>query len=223
MAFGPIMTIQGLPRVSLRPIDPEDIGEFVRDGAMQSGRVKQFLDSQFAQVRKDEEEWYEKARTDPTQLVWGIYAEEHLIGTTGFEGIGDQHFHPYFKGAISGGMIFRPDHWGLGIMSACYKARTWYGLTQSIGLQRIISGVYENNTASLRALQAVGYVELFHERNMMFAHGKMTDKISLELISPYNRTWANWWHGDSIPIRYKQARKKTIETLEWAETNVEFP
>ncbi|MFS8118266.1 MAG: GNAT family N-acetyltransferase, partial [Microcoleus sp.] len=142
MAFGPIMTIQGLPYVSLRPIDHEDIGEFVRDGAMQSGRVKQFLDSQFAQVFRDEEEWYEKVRTDHTQLVWGIYAEENLIGTTGFEGIGDQHFHPYFKGAISGGMIFRPDHWDLGIMGTCHKARTWYGLTQAIGLQRIISGVY---------------------------------------------------------------------------------
>lgn len=225
MVFGPIMEFEANQhQIRMAPVVSDELAEFVRDGAMQSATVKEHLSSWYAQVLEDEKEWFERVRRNQDCLIWGVYVREHkswrLIGTTGFHDIANPKCNPYFKGAVSGCMIFRPEYWGQGIMGHCHKARSWYGLTQPIGLERIISGVYERNTASRKALSGVGYVELFRERNEFFINGSMTSKISLELISPLTRSWNNWWHGDYIPERYKMARKQTLTVISWAEASV---
>jgi ribosomal-protein-alanine N-acetyltransferase len=223
MAFGPIMQLQvGNLKVELAPLTKENVGEFVKDGAMQQASVTRYLGRRSAPVLEDEHEWYERVRGEKDSLTWGIYLVEGekktLIGDTTLFEITKEHIHQ----ATSGSMIFREEYWGKGIASAIHKARTWYAF-QHLGLHRIKSAVFHGNGGSLKALQRSGYDFVYVERNTVFIDGRLRHQDNLECLNPNDPFWSQWWHGERPPKHSVVARRQAVDALKWASQNVRLP
>lgn len=209
-------------QIELAPLAREDMSVFVENGGMQNHGVTRLLGhTGGAPVLEDEYEWFDKTRGDKTSVCWGIYVLEGdrrtLIGNTSLNGI-NREMMPY---AVSGCLIFRPEYWGKGIAKHCHRARTWYGFTQ-LNLAQIRSAAYDSNAGSRKALESVGYVPVFQERNTGFVDGQYIGMTSYSLINPLKCHWNFWWHGDPIPVEYRTARKRAKTAIRWAEDHVSF-
>jgi len=219
MAFGPIMQLRvGELEIELAPLSKDVMKDFISPG-MQRASITRYLAHNNGFVLEDEEEWYEKTRTEKDSLVWGIYVREgerrKLIGNTALFKITREHIHQ----ATSGSMIFDSDYWGKGIASAIHRARTWFAF-QHLGLHRIMSAVIQGNVGSLKALQKSGYEVVYVERNVAFVDGRLKNHDCLACLNPREPFWGQWWHGDRPTKRETDARKRTAESLMWAEANV---
>ena len=220
--FGPIMRFAvGELTIELAPLKRDDMPLFVADGSMQSHEVTRYLGRQVAPSEQCEYEWFDKVRAEANTYLWGIYVlegdERTLIGNTSINGI----TRDVMSHATTGCMIFRPDYWGKGIAGHCHKARTWYGCTQ-LNLVQLRSAAYDKNVGSQKALMSVGYVPLYTERNFGFVDGAFLSATSFGLVNPLQYHWNMWWHGDMVPPKFRTARTKSVEALEWAEANVSF-
>lgn len=220
--FGPIMLFKaGELEIELAPMRRDDMTSFVEDGGMQNYRVTRYLGRQIAPTEQCEFEWFDKQRGDKSSVCWGIYVveggERKLIGNTSLNHINRE----VMSYAVSGFMIFRPEYWGRGIATACHKARTWYACTQ-LNVVQIRSAAFSLNVGSRRALERVGYVPIFSERNVGFVDGQYVDSVSFSLINPIDIHWNTWWHGDTIPAEFLSARSRTLDALQWVSTEVTF-
>ncbi len=222
MSFGPIMRFTvGELQIELAPFSKEDLGEFINPG-MNLHSVNRYLALSTANTIEDEQEWYEKVRTDKgSSLRWGIWLLEGdkrtLIGESSLTDITYDHI----RQATSGSLIFRQEYWGKGIASAAHKARTWYAFTQ-LGLHRIMSAVVQGNENSLKALTRTGYSLVYVERNTTFGDGHLRHQDNLECLNPNEPFWSQWWHGDRPTKRNLEARYLTFESLKWAKEKVEL-
>lgn len=233
MAFGPIMRFTvGESRIELAPLTKESVGEFIsleHGGGLQQMSVSRYLGMSWAPVAEDEQEWFEKVRSDKNSLVWGIWVVEGsggsrtrtLIGNSTLFDIGKSGHTRFIRQATSGSLIFRKEYWGKGIASAAHKARTWYAFNQ-IGLHRITSAVIQANGGSRKALERSGYTFVYTERNEQFSDGRFHHLDSFECLNPLDVFWSQWWHGDRPPKAARQARLLTREALAWAERHVEL-
>jgi len=229
MAFGPIMRLKvGEFNIELAPLTRESMSEFVNlthGGGMQRYSVTRYLGRQIAPVLEDETDWFDKVRKDATSIVWGIWMidgdNRTLIGNSSLNGIGEDGHSGFIRQTTSGSMIFRPEYWGKGIASAAHKARTWYAF-QHLGLHRIKSAVIQGNGGSSKALGRSGYTYVYTERNETFVDGELRHLDCFECLNPLDLLWKQWWHGDRPPQVSLEARKLTLETLKWAEENVEL-
>lgn len=228
MAFGPQLQLEvpsrdeGEPLVILlAPLTREVMPEFVKNGGMQSYSVTRYLGSlSTAPVVEDELDWFEKTRKEKDSIVWGVYVCEgenrKLIGNTSLSSF--EH-GPLGTRATSGVLIFDKAYWNKGIASYIHKARTWFAFTQ-LGVMRIESAVICGNVASLRALEKSGYVYVYTERNTAFVDGGWLHQDTLECLNPLDAFWRNWWHGDAVPKKSREARRVALEVLDWAKRNV---
>lgn len=219
MAFGPIMRVKvGELDIELAPIGKEDVSAFISPG-LQTATVSRYLSIGTALTLEDEQEWYEKTRTDKDSRVWGIWVREGerrtLIGSTALNGIKRTHVHQ----ATSGSLIADQTYWGRGIASAIHKARTWYAF-QHLGLHRIMSAVLHGNVGSRKALGRSGYELVYVERNEQFVDGSLRHMDCLECLNPAEPFWSQWWHGDRPTRAAREARGRTREAMAWAEQNV---
>jgi len=229
MAFGPIMRLKvGEFNIELAPLTRESMSEFVNlthGGGMQRYSVTRYLGRQIAPVLEDETDWFDKVRKDATSIVWGIWVidgdNRTLIGNSSLNGIGEDGHSGFIRQTTSGSMIFRPEYWGKGIASAAHKARTWYAF-QHLGLHRIKSAVIQGNGGSSKALGRSGYTYVYTERNETFVDGELRHLDCFECLNPLDLFWKQWWHGDRPPQASLNARKLTLDTLKWAEENVEL-
>lgn len=221
--FGPIMRFWvGEYQIELAPIEREDMPQFVQGGGLQSYVVSRYLGSSgFAPVLADEYEWFDKVRSEQASRAWGIYVlnggQRMLIGNTSINNITEG----VMSHGCTGFLIFRPEYWGKGIASHCHRVRAWFACTQ-MGLVQLRSAVYEGNEGSRKALERIGYVPIFHERNRHFVDGKYIGITSFSLINPLSAQWNLWWHGDAIPPEFQTARRRTRAALKWAEANLEL-
>lgn len=221
MAFGPIMqlTVDELS-IELAPIDKESVSAFVSPG-LQQASVSNYLAMGVAPTLEDEQEWYEKVRTEKDSRVWGIWVTEKdkrtLIGTTALNDIRRDHVHL----ATSGSLIADHSYWGRGIASHIHKARTWYAF-RHLGLHCVRSEVLHGNIGSSKALERSGYEVTHVERNVKFVDGSLRNADHLECVNPNDPFWSQWWHGDRPTKRFIGARQRTSEALEWAEQNVKL-
>jgi RimJ/RimL family protein N-acetyltransferase len=225
--FGPIMRFEarlGL-KIEMAPISRTDMPVFIQAGGMQSYEVIKFLGRSNAPVLEDEYEWFDNARADKDDVIWGIYVvdagQRTLIGNTGLHDVNGAMFSPC-KSATSGFMIFRPEFWGKGIAGACHKARTMYAFDM-LGLVCIRSGVIFENEASRRAVESVGYAVHHSDRMSGLHKGEPRRDYALMCVNPDKYVWAYWWRSSSPPKRWRDARVKTTKALEWARQNIEFP
>lgn len=233
MAFGPILRFNvGELRIELAPLTKEAVSEFVsreHGGGLQQRSVSQYLGLSQAPTVEDEQDWFEKVRTDKRSLVWGIWLIEGeglsqtrtLIGNSALTGIGEDGHTRLIRQATSGSLIFRKEYWGRGIASAAHKARTWYAF-QHLGLHRIKSAVIQANGGSRKALERSGYTFVYTERNEQYGNGQFHHLDCLECLNPLDLFWNQWWHGDRPTKAAKDARAKTREVLAWAEEHVEL-
>jgi RimJ/RimL family protein N-acetyltransferase len=230
MAFGPIMRFKvGELQIELAPFAREDMRYFIdpaTGGGMQQAGVTEFVGMKYAPVLPQEEKWYDKVCEDMSSLLWGIWLIEGdtrtLIGNSSLNGIGKEGHSGFIRQAVSGSLIFRKDFWGRGVASAAHKARTWYAF-EHLGLHRIQSAVIQANGGSRKALERSGYTFVYTERNEQFSSGMLHHMDCLECLNPRALFWNQWWHGDRPSRAALAARKLTLETLEWAQQNVELP
>ena len=220
MAFGPIMQVKAGKDllVELAPLSKDLMSEFVSPG-MQQFSILKYLELGSAPTLEDEDEWYEKTRKEKDSLVWGVYILESdarvLIGTTSIHGLVRKHVHQ----AATGSMLFRQDYWRKGIARAIHQARTWYAF-QHLGLHRLKSCVIVGNVGSAKALKHSGYETVYVERNTHFVDGRLHDTENLECLNPNEPFWSQWWHGERVPARSREARQRTLDAQAWARDNV---
>lgn len=224
--FGPPMrfkTRTGLT-IEMAPLSREVMPQVIEGGGLQRYQVNKFLGRLGAPVLEDEYEWYDHARVNREDIVWGIYLHEDghkwLIGTTALHNINGQDHSPY-KSATSGFMIFRNELWGKGIAGACHRARTMYAF-DVLGLVIIDSKVIFENEASRRAVESVGYVVRATNRMPGLYQGEARVDYELRLINPDRYAWNYWWRDEKPNEEWVKARNKTKEALKWARSHVEL-
>ena len=223
MAFGPMMRFTvGELLIELSAFSKDDMQEFINPG-MNQFSVNRYLAQHVSHTIEDEQEWYEKVRTEKNSIKWGIWVVEGekktLIGESSLSDIfiNDAKMHQ----ATSGSVIFRKEYWGRGIASAAHKARTLYAF-KHMGMHRIMSAVIHGNGGSLKALSRSGYTLVYVERNTVFVEGKARHQDNLECLNPNQPFWNWWWNGERPTKRALEARELTKAALAWAEENVEL-
>ena len=227
--FGPLMTLRnakGDLQIRMAAIPPEDAGEFIRDGGIQSIEVTRYLGRiPRSNDLQDELDWLDKVRTTDSWCVWGIYVrgadstqgDWQLVGTTSINEVPGR----LFKTAVTGIIIFRKEYWNRGVASACHKARTMFSIDWRADIC-IRSMVLDPNEFSARAIEGVGYVYSHCEPNEEIRGGEHLDAYNYRLINPNDWAWNTWWHGREIPDEYHQARQRTLEAISWARQHVSF-
>lgn len=219
--LGPIMSVQVNNKLTVRlaPFTKEDLGAFIDNGGMQLRSTTRYMAMNFAPTIETELEWYDKIRSNPDYMVWGIWTDEadgaKLIGNTALSRL--EEFP--FRQMTSGSAIFNQNYWGKGIASAIHRARTWYAFSE-MNLTRIKSAVALPNVASKKALLKSGYFVHSTERNTQFANGVFQHQENLECLNPSEHEWNRWWGIDTPSSNAIEARKVTLEAIEWAKQNV---
>lgn len=221
MAFAPIMKLKtksGL-RIELAPFTRDEVAGFLP--AFQKASITRYLHMHIAQTIETEYEWYDKMIHDQNSRLWGIWAVEGgkrtLIGNTVIEQIEGMGLTKGTTGIV----IANKEYWGKGIATATHKARTWYAFKQ-LGINRLVSYIYEDNAPSMRAIEASGYFLHHITRNELFTDGKWQPVHMFECLNPDDWAWRLWW-GDDRPTRKAiEARAKALEALQWAQENVEL-
>lgn len=221
MALGPIMKLKtdaGL-QLELAPFTREEVAGFVE--GFQKASVTKYLHTDVAQTIETEQEWYDKVIHDQNSRLWGIWAVQNdkrmLIGNTVIEQIEGKSLTRGTTGIV----IVNKEYWGKGIATATHKARTWYAF-KHLGLNRLISYVYEDNAPSRRAIEATGYSLHHVTRNELFKDGRWQAVHVLECLNPDDWAWQQWWGHDRPTRKAVEARARTLEALAWAEKNVEL-
>lgn len=219
--FGSIMQLKvGSMTIRLAPFAREDVGEYIKNGGMQSHNISRYLGNSTAYVLEDEQEWFDSVRKDAASLVWGIWdcsdpKKPKLIGNSSLT---ELVYNP-MKQAVSGSLIHDQSYWRKGIATSIHKARTFYAFEQ-MNLDRIKSAVAFPNIGSRKALEHSGYNLYSVGRNFKFVDGELVHSYNLECINP--RSWDAWWHGDTPSPEAEAARNKVKEALSWARANVKF-
>ena len=205
--------------ITLGPFARENMGEFIKNGRMQHHSISRYLSVHHALTIEDEQEWYDKTRTDKTSRVWGVWdasgTSPTLIGSTALTSLEESPL----RQMTSGSVLFDSSYWGKGIASALHKARTWYAFNQ-LDLTRIKSAVLLPNIGSAKALSRCGYFPHSIERNIAFLDGRLQHQQNLECLNPYEHAWNRWWGSDEPTPEALAARDATLEALAWADKHV---
>lgn len=226
MAFGPIMklTIESGLKLELAPFTREEALIFI--AGLQKQSTNQY-NGMLPVTAEMEQEWFDKRSKESNVMLWGVWVVERdkrkLIGYTEINEISP--LVPTQRNITQGSTsitLTDNSYWCRGIASAAHYARTWYAFEQ-LGLVRLRSAVAQENTASRRALDKVGYSHVYVERNFQFIDGHYVHEDMLECLNPADWAWRLWW-GDDRPSRKNlQARKKTEAALVWSREHVVLP
>lgn len=223
MAFGPIMklTTEKGDHIELAPFTREEAQAMVP--GLQKHSVLRHLGMSVITAEM-EGDWYDKKSKDESSVLWGIWVVGKqggtLIGSTAINDIGPHvSSQVNMRQGTTGITITDTNYWGRGIASAAHRARTWYAF-EHLGLIRLKSAVAQTNVPSQRALEKVGYVQIFVERNFQFLGGKYVHENMLECLNPADWAWRQWWGNDRPPLKNLEARKRTEAALAWAHKNV---
>lgn len=231
MAFGPIIKFKTNDlNLELAPLTRDDMSEFINyehGGGLQRYSVTKFLGMSTAPTLEDELDWYDKARTESSRVLWGVYiindetGARELIGNSALVNIGKIGHTTLFRHAISGSVIFKPEYWGRGIASAAHKVRVWYAF-EHLGLSSIKSGVIQGNGGSSKALGRSGYVYTHTDRNDQYSDGELHHTDNFECLNPLDLFWDKWWRDETPSEAYLEGRQKSLEAIAWAKENAEL-
>ncbi len=119
----------------------------------------------------------QKAYTDKSQVRWGISLKSHgnVIGMCGYN-YWNREDH---RGSI--GYDLLREYWGQGIMPEALSAILDFGYTQ-MGLNRIEADASVYNTASIRVLQKLGFVQEGLQREQYYEGDQFHDLVLFSLI-----------------------------------------
>lgn len=124
----------------------------------------------FPYSEKDGQEFISFVSSDVSQHVFGIVKDEELCGVVGLivqEGI--------YRLSAEIGYWLGEDYWGKGIMTKAVELVTIYGFDE-LKLERIYTGVFEFNIASMRILEKNGYEKEGVFKKALIKNGKLIDE-----------------------------------------------
>jgi RimJ/RimL family protein N-acetyltransferase len=162
------------PTVTLAPLEPEHLDHYLEWFA--DPQVTHFLAHDRVVTLQQEHEWFERVTRSETDVAWGIFVEGRHIGGTGITQINWRS-----RNAITGTVIGDRTWWGRGVASEAMALRTQYAF-EELGLEKLMSQVFEGNLASRRALEKVGYTTVGIYRRHEFRHNRWWDVWIGELL-----------------------------------------
>jgi RimJ/RimL family protein N-acetyltransferase len=112
----------------------------------------------------------------PAEWVWAmtLHGSDLLLGAIGLTPEDDAD-------TVELGYWLSPAHWGSGITTEAARAVVSFGF-ESLGLPVIMSGYFEDNPASGRVLQKLGFVEVSQTMRPCLAVGGEVKSIRMELL-----------------------------------------
>jgi RimJ/RimL family protein N-acetyltransferase len=180
--LGPTLVGSTVTLARLRPEHLEHYLEWFADP-----EVTRFLMRDTPPSLKEEEEWLERVARSETELLWGLFVQGEHIGGTGISGISWRSRH-----GLTGTMIGDRRWWGRGIATEAMGMRTRYAF-EELGLEKLVTQVFEGNVASRRALERVGYQTVGVRRHHEYRHGQWWDVWLGELLRD------DWLRRQSTP------------------------
>ncbi len=212
--FGVTMIVlhKGL-EVKLRAFSKEDLPTLVKH--FSSMKVHLHTKGMFAQTLENEEEWYDKRRTDPECCLWAIQptGSDVPVGVTGLHNLVSRENSCY-----SGIIIWDPKWWGKGVASTAHLGRTMFA-ADFLNRFSIRSTVRVVNEASRKALEGVGYTVWGEEPVDDFRDGKWLDTYHLIWLRPSS---VNFMFPQGVPQKYIQGVERARLTMEIARKEVVF-
>jgi RimJ/RimL family protein N-acetyltransferase len=160
--------------VTLAPIRPEHLENYCRWFA--DPEVTRFLNRDTPPTLKEEETWFERVAQSDTDVMWGLFVEGQHVGSTGLHQIEWRS-----RRGVTGILIGDRTWWGRGIAGESMRLRTRYAF-EELGLEKLVTHVFEGNTASRRALESVGYQTVGTYRHHEYRHGQWWDAWVGELL-----------------------------------------
>ncbi len=192
--------------VVMRGVGKADLDVLVK--GFSDFEVARFTAQMAPKTYDDELEWYEKVRKSTEDVLWIIEVNGKAVGVSGL------HHLPQ---PVSGIVIWEKDWWGKGVAGRAHLGRIHYA-DKHLNLATIASEVRTVNTASLKALQRVGYTVWGTKMWNMFRDGKW--------LSTYEALWLNPRRveefGEELPEMYKEGVRKARIALAEAEKWVSF-
>lgn len=169
--LGPV--VQG-ERITLAPLTVEHLEPYTRWFA--DMEVTRYLLNYIPPSMKQEEEWFDAMTRNPDIIHWGIFVDGVHVGGTAIAQINWAHRH-----GLGGTMIGDTSYWRRGIGSEAMRLRTDYAFRQ-LGLQKMKSAAFAQNTGSRRSLEKAGYRQTGIEQRDRFRDGRWHDTILYEIL-----------------------------------------
>ena len=110
------------------------------------------------------------------EAVWAVMLDGAPVGSTRFLAI-----EPAHKRLEIGWTWYARQTWGTNVNSACKLMLLCYAF-EELGLEKLVSTVFEGNPASRRALEKVGYQTVGIYRHHEFRHNRWWDVWIGELL-----------------------------------------
>jgi len=199
--------------VRLRPFAKSDMPELVK--YFSSMKIHMYTKGLFAQTLENEEEWYERNRTDSDACTWAIQPvnSEVPIGVTSLH-----HIKSRENSCSSGIIIWDPNWWKKGVASAAHLGRTYFA-AEYLNRFTIRSSVRDPNEASRRALQRVGYTVWGKEPCTVRRDGVWLDTYHLMWLHPDR---VSVYYPEGLPEFLNEGVKKAENALKTAREEVKF-
>ncbi len=160
----------------LRPLRLED-AKILSDIASDI-EVRDYLSNVFPYTDVGEEEFIRRINSQrvPTDIVFGIEADEKLIGTAGIHRINWASRNGYF-----GIAIFDKNYWNMGIGTEATSLILKYAF-EYLNLHKILLEVYEYNKRAIRVYEKLGFKKEGVLRKNHYLKGKYYDVIVMGIF-----------------------------------------
>ena len=206
--YGPKIRVEcdGLG-ITLVPAKLEWAGHYAE--MMSSLKVNMWTMGLYGFTEADEREWLEKTAKYPKGVSWAILPDgcDLPVGNTGLHGI------DFVTGSCSSGIIiFDPTWWGKGVASRAHLARTWFA-SDMLHRLTIHSTVRDQNEASRRALERVGYTVTGRIPRSAYRNGVYVDTLNLSWLNPARTSVL---YPDGLPVEFEAGVERAKLALEKA-------
>jgi RimJ/RimL family protein N-acetyltransferase len=148
-------------------VAPEHLSNYCRWFA--DPEVTAYLDRDTPPSLREEQAWFDTVVASPCDVLWGLFAEGQHVGSIGLHQINWRD-----RRAQSGTLIGDKAWWRRGIATEAMHLRTRYAFDE-LGLEKLITCVDQDNVASRRALERVGYRTVGVHRRHRFRRGAWAD------------------------------------------------
>lgn len=135
--------------------------------------IARFLRDRFPHPYRERHaiEFINAVNFDSTVEVFAIRQHRTTIGT-----IGLTYQEDIYRLNAEVGFWVAEEYWGKGLATAAVGAITAYAFQQH-QLRRLFASVLQENTASCRVMEKVGYVLALHNRNNILKEGQLHDEL----------------------------------------------
>jgi RimJ/RimL family protein N-acetyltransferase len=212
MGFGCHMKIEDeqAGEVLLKPFASDDLTQMMP--GMQQHSTLRWLSLRDAQTSEGEQAWYERVSASVTDVIFGVFVEDRLIGSFGLHGLADSR-------ATAGAVIFASDRRSAGIGTSVTRAGLYYAV-QVLDILVIDSSVMALNERSHRLQESAGFVTTGRIVHSQFVDGQPCDLLNLVWVNPDSHAWDYFWRGADPGAEFHEARSRAQRALDWAEEHI---